>query len=61
MVVLPDNDMQAFKGINDDFSNDGQYITSLNRSKSLLWVIPVAKAGERIQPSRPTAKTSASK
>src|SRR5216683_2785200 len=56
---MPDDDMEAFKGLNEDLSRDGQYITSLNHSKSLLWVIPVAKGGERIQAYRPTAKTSA--
>jgi len=59
MIVLPDDDMEAFKGLNEDLSRDGQYITSLNHSKSLLWVILVAKGGERIQAYRPTAKTSA--
>jgi hypothetical protein len=34
---------------------EGQYITSLNGSKSLLWVIPVARARERLQTYRPTA------
>ncbi len=60
MVVLPDHDMEALKGINEDLSKDGQYFTSLNHSKSLLWVIPVAKAGESIQPFRPHPKASAS-
>jgi hypothetical protein len=60
MVVLPDNDMEAFGGINKDLSKDGQYVTSLNHAKSLLWVIPVARGGERIQSVRPAA-TSASK
>jgi len=55
MIVLPDEDMDALKGINEDLSQDGHYITSLNRSKSLLWVIPVARAGERIQTYRPKA------
>ena len=59
MVVLPDNDMEALKGITEDLSQDGQYVTSLNHSKSLLWVIPVAKPGERIQPFRPLPKASA--
>src|SRR5215831_976508 len=61
MVVLPDNDMEAFKGMNEDMSKDGQYITSLNQSKSLLWVIPVAKAGERIQAYRPGTTASATR
>ncbi|HLX36962.1 MAG TPA: hypothetical protein VKR29_04150 [Candidatus Binataceae bacterium] len=58
MVVLPDDDMEAFKDTNEDLSKDGQYVTSLNHSKSLLWVIPVAKAGERIKPFRPELKAS---
>ena len=60
MVVLPDNDMEALTGINEDLSKGGEYVTSLNHSKSLLWVIPVAKGGERIQPFRPLPKASAS-
>jgi len=55
MIVLPEEDMDALKGINEDLSQDGHYITSLNRSKSLFWVIPVARAGERIQTYRPKA------
>ena len=58
MVVLPDDDMEALKGINEDPSKGGPYITSLNHSKSLLWVIPVAKAGEGIQPYRPGTNPS---
>ena len=53
MIVLPDNDQAALKGINEDLSKDGEYITSLNNSKSLLWVIPVAKPGERIRSYKP--------
>jgi hypothetical protein len=60
MVVLPDKDMEALKGITEDLSQDGQYVTSLNHSKSLLWVIPVAKPKERIQPLRPLPKASES-
>jgi len=55
MVALPDNDMDAFRGSNEDLSKDGDYITSLNGSKSLLWIIPVARAGERIKAYRPDA------
>jgi hypothetical protein len=55
MVVLPDNDMDAFRGSSEDLSKDGDYVTSLNHSKSLLWVIPVARAGERIKAFRPDA------
>jgi hypothetical protein len=56
MVVLPDDDTQALQGINEDLSKDGQYVTSLNGSKSLLWVIPVGRGGERIQAYRPAVK-----
>jgi hypothetical protein len=55
MVVLPDGDMDALRGHNEDLSKDGDYVTSLNRSKSLLWVIPVARPGERIKVYRPSA------
>jgi hypothetical protein len=54
MVALPDSDMDAFRGVNEDLSKDGDYVTSLNHSKSLLWIIPVARAGERIRAYRPT-------
>jgi hypothetical protein len=56
MVVLPDNDMDAFRSSNEDLTKDGDYVTSLNHSKSLLWVIPVAGAGERIRAYRPSAR-----
>jgi hypothetical protein len=55
MIVLPDGDMDAFRGVNEDLSKDGDYVTSLNRSKSLLWAIPVARGGERIKAYRPHA------
>jgi hypothetical protein len=61
MIVLPDNDMAALRGKNEDLTRQGQYITSLNGSKSLLWVIPVAGAGERIQGYRPGTKSSATR
>jgi hypothetical protein len=54
MVVLPDDDMDAFRGLNEDLSKDGDYVTSLNRSNSLLWAIPVARGGERIKAYRAT-------
>jgi len=57
MVVLPDDDMDAFRGSNEDLSKDGAYVTSLNRSKSLMWIIPVARAGERIR-AYPAGATS---
>jgi hypothetical protein len=61
MLVLPDDDMEALKGVNQDLSKDGPYVTSLNHSKSLLWVIPVARGRERIQAQRPSTKTSATR
>ena len=56
MIVLPDENMDALKGINQDLSKDGQYITSLNHSPSLLWVIPVARGGERIKAYQPESE-----
>jgi hypothetical protein len=53
MVVLPDDDTSALSGMNRDLSRDGAYVTSLNHSNSLLWVIPVARGGERIEARRP--------
>jgi hypothetical protein len=61
MVVLPDQDMEALKGMNEDLSKDGQYITFLNHSKSFLWVIPVASARQTIQVYRAPMKVSASR
>ena len=55
MVVLPDADMDAFRGANEDLSKDGDYVTSLNGSKSLMWIVPVARAGDRITEYRPNA------
>jgi hypothetical protein len=55
MVALPDSDMDALRGVSEDLSKDGDYVTSLNHSKSLLWIIPVARAGERIKAYRPGA------
>jgi hypothetical protein len=55
MVVLPDKDMDAFRGMSEDLSRDGDYVTSLNQSESLIWIIPVARAGERIKAYRPNA------
>ena len=49
MMVLPDSDVAALRDINQDLSQDGAYVTSLNGSPSLLWVIPVGKKGERIK------------
>lgn len=55
MVVRPDRDMNTFRGVNEGLSKDGDYVTSLNHAKSLLWVIPVARGGERINAYRPNA------
>ena len=51
MVVLPDSAKDALRGINQDLSNNQPY-TSLLSSAELttpLWVIPVAKGGDRIK------------
>jgi hypothetical protein len=51
MVVLPDSANDALRGINQDLSND-QPCTSLLSSAEVatpLWVIPVAKGGDRIK------------
>ena len=47
MIVLPDADKDALRDINHDISNNQPYVTAL-QSSSPLWVIPVAKAGERV-------------
>ena len=51
MVVLPDSAKDALRGINQDLSNNQPY-TSLLSSADIttpLWVIPVAKGGDRIK------------
>jgi len=51
MVVLPDSAKDALRGINQDLSNNHAY-TSLLSSAAVatpLWVIPVAKGGDRIE------------
>ena len=51
MVVLPDSAKDALRGINQDLSNNLPY-TSLLSSADVatpLWVIPVAKGGDRIK------------
>jgi hypothetical protein len=47
MVVLPDSCRGALQDVNRDVSNNEAYVTALE-SSSPLWVIPVAKAGERL-------------
>jgi hypothetical protein len=51
MVVLPDAAKAALGGVNRDLSQDLPYISFLNASpdSTPLWVIPVAKGGERIK------------
>jgi hypothetical protein len=48
MVVLPDSCKAALQDVNHDIANNQAYVTAL-KSSSPLWVIPVAKAGERIK------------
>jgi hypothetical protein len=51
MVVLPDSATDALRGINQDLSNNEPYVTLLSSKvgSTPLWVIPVAKGGERIK------------
>ena len=51
MIVLPDSARDALRGINQDLSNNQPYVTFLGPSddSTPLWVIPVAKGGERIK------------
>jgi hypothetical protein len=51
MVVLPDSAKDALRGINQDLSNDQPYTTLLSSADvaTRLWVIPVAKGGNRIK------------
>jgi phenylpyruvate tautomerase PptA (4-oxalocrotonate tautomerase family) len=51
MMVLPDSAKDALRGINQDLSNNQPY-TSLLSSADVatpIWVIPVAKGGDRIK------------
>jgi hypothetical protein len=51
MVVLPDSAKDALRGINQDLANNQPY-TSLLSSANVatpIWVIPVAKGGDRIK------------
>jgi hypothetical protein len=52
MVVLPDSSRNALQDVNHDISNNEPYVTAL-QSASPLWVIPVAKAGERVRAYKP--------
>jgi hypothetical protein len=51
MVVLPDSAKDALRGINQDLSNNKPYTTLLNSADvaTPLWVIPLAKGGNRIK------------
>ncbi len=51
MVVLPDSAKDALRGINQDLSNNQPYISLLNSADvaTPIWVIPVAKGGDRIK------------
>jgi hypothetical protein len=52
MIVLPDADKDALRDVNQDISNNTAYVTAL-KSSSPLWVIPVAKAHERVKAYKP--------
>ena len=51
MVVLPDSAKDALRGINQDLSNNQPYISLLSSVDvaTPIWVIPVAKGGDRIK------------
>jgi hypothetical protein len=51
MMVLPDTAQEALRGINQDLSNNLPYITRLSSSADAtpIWVVPVAKGGDRIK------------
>jgi hypothetical protein len=51
MVVLPDSAKDALRGINQDLSNNQPYISLLSSADvaTPIWVIPVAKGGDRIK------------
>lgn len=52
MVVLPDSaEKSALRDINQDLTTNMPYTTILNQETGLpLWIIPVARSGERIDP-----------
>ena len=54
MIVLPDDaEKSALRDINQDLTTNMPYTTILNQQAGLpLWVIPVARSGERIEPHR---------
>jgi hypothetical protein len=49
MVVLPDACRDALGDVNRDLTKNEAYVTNLRSPSSPLWIIPVAKGGERIQ------------
>jgi hypothetical protein len=51
MVVLPDSAKDALAGINQDLANNLPYISRLSSTDAAtpIWVIPVAKGGDRIR------------
>jgi len=51
MVVLPDSAKDALRGINRDLSNNEPYTSVLSSADvaTPIWVIPVAKGGDRIK------------
>jgi hypothetical protein len=51
MVVLPDSASHALRGINQDLANNLPYTSHLSSADAAtpLWVIPVAKGGDRIK------------
>jgi hypothetical protein len=51
MVVLPDSAKDALRGINQDLSNNQPYISRLSSADvaTPIWVVPVAKGGDRIK------------
>jgi hypothetical protein len=55
MVVLPDSAKNALRGINQDISNNQPYTTLLSSADvaTPLWVVPVAKGGNRIKEETP--------
>jgi hypothetical protein len=51
MVVLPDSAKDGLRGINQDLSNNQPYISLLSSADvaTPIWIIPVAKGGDRIK------------
>ena len=51
MVVLPDSARDALLGINQYLSNNQPYVSLLSSADvaTAIWVIPVAKGGDRIK------------